>query len=369
MTDFLIVGGGIAGAAAGYFLSGSGRAVVLDMEAAAGHHSTGRSAALLSEYFGNAAVRGLTAAGRAFYRDPPEGFADHPVLGPRGVLALCPPGDEGAFEAALADGAAAAEPAREIGRREAAELVPIVRRERVSRALYRPGAMDIDVDAAHQGFLRGVRRAGGRVVTGARVRALARRGGSWRADTDAGVFTAPVVVNAAGAWADEVAGLAGVRRIGLTPLRRTAFLVDLPAGTSAAGWPMLCDVRDSFYAKPESGRLLVSPMDATPSPPVDARPADIDVALGVERLQAATSLSVRRVVRAWAGLRSSTADDTPVVGAERSAPGFFWLAALGGYGVQTAPAVGRLLAEAVTGAAATGAAQGAAAAVSPDRLN
>jgi D-arginine dehydrogenase len=213
--------------------------------------------------------------------------------------------------------------------------------------MLKPGAMDIDVDALHQGFLRRV-RAGGRIVTGARVHELSRRGGLWRAKTGAGEFAAPVVVNAAGAWADEVAALAGVRRVGLTPLRRTAFLADPPEGMDAAGWPMVTDVTDTFYLKPESGRLLVSPADATPAPPGDARADDLDVAVAAERVQEATTLRIRSVRHAWAGLRSAVPDDTPVVGEAPDAPGFVWLAGLGGYGVQTSAAVGRIAAAAAT---------------------
>ncbi|MCA2220698.1 NAD(P)/FAD-dependent oxidoreductase [Nonomuraea aurantiaca] len=347
MRNFLIVGGGVAGASAGYFLAESGTVTLLEMEHAPGYHATGRSAALFSEYFGNPAVRALTTASRPFLTAPPPGFADGPLLTPRGVLTLCPVGAEKRFAEMLADGLEAPTPVREIDHDEAHRLCPIVRSGWYSRAMLKPGAMDIDVAALHQGFLGGIRTRGGQVITSARVRSLSRRDGLWRAETDAGEFTAPIVVNAAGAWADEVAGLAGVRPIGLRPLRRTAFLTDLPQ-SGAGGWPMVTDVADTFYFKPESGRLLVSPADATPMPPGDARPDDLDIAIGVERLQRATTLVIRSVRHAWAGLRSAVADDTPVVGEAPDAPGFVWLAALGGYGVQTAPAVGRIAAAAAT---------------------
>ncbi|MEV5704922.1 FAD-binding oxidoreductase [Actinoallomurus sp. NPDC052274] len=348
MGDFLVVGAGVAGAAAGYFLSAFGDVTLLEMESAPGYHSTGRSAALFSEYYGNPTVRALTAASRAFLTAPPPGFADGPLLSPRGVLTLCPAGAEDDFAAMLADGLSAPVPVREIDVAEVTRHCPIVRTGRYTRAMVKPGAMDIDVDLLHQGFLRGVRARGGTVVTGARVRELSRDGGHWRAETDAGVFTAPVVVDAAGAWADEVAALAGVRPLGLTPLRRTAFLADPPDGIDAARWPMVTDVADTFYLKPESGRLLVSPSDATPVPPCDARPDDLDVARAVERVQEATTLRIRGVRHAWAGLRTAAPDDTPVVGEAAEAPGFVWLAGLSGYGVQTSPAVGRIAAAAAT---------------------
>src|SRR6185437_5258202 len=164
-------------------------------------------------------------------------------------------------------------------------------------------AMDIDVDALHQGFLRGIRTHGGRVVRSAKVKSLTRRGG-WHADTDAGEFAAGRVINAGGAWADEIAGLAGVRAIGLTPLRRTAAIVAAPAGADIARWPMVNDVTETFYVKPESGQLLISPSDATPAPPGDARPDDLDVATAIERVQAATHLVIRHVRRAWGATES-----------------------------------------------------------------
>ncbi|MBT2230078.1 FAD-binding oxidoreductase [Nonomuraea sp. NEAU-A123] len=349
MRDFLVVGGGMAGASAGYFLAESGSVTLLEMEHAPGYHATGRSAALFSEYFGNQAVRALTTASRPFLTTPPPGFADGPLLTPRGVLTLCPAGAVDAaerFAEMLADGLSAPTPVRELDPDEVRRHCPIVRSGWYSRALLKPAAMDIDVDALHQGFLRGIRARGGQVITSARVRSLSRRGGLWRAATDAAEFAAPILVNAAGAWADEVAVLAGVRPVGLRPLRRTAFLVDLPGGLDATRWPMVTDVADTFYFKPESGRLLISPADATPMPPGDVRPEDLDVAIAVERLHKATTLEIRSVRHAWAGLRSAVADETPVVGEAPDAPGFVWLAALSGYGVQTAPAVGRIAAAA-----------------------
>jgi D-arginine dehydrogenase len=341
----------MAGASAGYFLARSGSVTLLEMEPAAGYHSTGRSAALFSEYYGNRVVRALTAASRPFYAAPPPGFRP-PLLTPRGVLALCPLGAEDRFEQVLADGLTAPTPVREIGPREVQRRCPVVRPGWYSRAMLKPAAMDIDVDAVHQGFLRGIRARGGRVVTSARVRDLAWRGGLWRATTGAGEFAAPTVLNASGAWADEVAALAGVRPVGQTPLRRTVFTVAAPAGAQVAGWPMVGDVTDTFYFKPESGQLLISPADATPMPPGDSRPDDLDVAVAADRVEAATTLAIRHVRRAWAGLRCAVPDDTPVVGEAPDAPGFVWLCGLSGYGIQTAPAAGRIAAALATSSAA-----------------
>lgn len=352
-SDFLVVGGGIAGASVGYFLADYGSVTVLEMEPVPGYHSTGRSAALFTEYYGNGVVRALTRASREFYLAPPPGFT-RPLVTPRGVLALCPHGAERRFAEALAGGLTATEPVRELSAGEVLRYCPVVRPQWFSRAMLKPAAMDIDVDALHQGFLRGIRAHGGRVVCSARLRSLVRHG-AWCADTDAGTFSAGCVVNAAGAWADQVADLAGVRRIGLAPLRRTAVLVAVPTDGAAtspatmARWPMVADVTETFYFKPESGRLLVSPYDATPVTPGDVRPDDLDVAAAIDRVRTATTLGIRHVQRAWAGLRSAVPDDTPVVGEAPDAAGFFWLAALSGYGIQTAPAVGRLAAALVTG--------------------
>ncbi len=356
----------MAGASAGYFLAPCGSVTVVEMEQVPGYHSTSRSAALFSEYYGNATVRSLTAASRQFYLNPPSGFTT-PLLVPRGVLALCPHGAEDRFAEALAAGLAAPTPVRELTPDQARELCPVVRPEWFSRALLRPAAMDIDVDAVHQGFLNGIKERGGQVLRSARLRSLARCDGDWRAVTDAGEIRAGYVINASGAWADEVAGLAGVRKLGLTPLRRTAFIVAAPADADVMRWPMVDPVTETFYFKPESGRLLVSPADQTPVPPGDARPDDLDVAAAIDRVQAATTLVIRHVQRAWAGLRTAAPDDTPVIGEAPDSPGFFWLAGLSGYGIQSAPANGRLLAALVTGERDTAAGFDLAA-LAPERL-
>lgn len=348
-SGFLVVGGGIAGAAVGFFLSRSGRVTLLEAEHSVGMHATGRSAALYSEYFGDTVVRALTGAARAFYAR--HGTQEAPLLRPRGVLALGSPDTAAEFAEARATGAAAARPVVEVSRDEALRLCPVLRAEAFDRALFKPGACDIDVHATQQLFLRGIRAAGGRVVTGARVRELKRDAGAWHARTDDGAtHAAPVVVNAAGAWADQLAQVAGVAPVGLRSTRRTAALVTLPPPHEPAGWPLVTDVADTFYAKPEAGGLLLSPCDAAPADPGRrVRADDLDVAIAVERFHAAVDLRIRGVSHTWAGLRTSVADDTPVLGEDPGAPGFFWLAGLGGYGIQTAPAVGELLAALVTG--------------------
>lgn len=238
---------------------------------------------------------------------------------------------------------------RRLDAKAALALVPALRPDLLAGAVLEPDAMDMDVAAIHQGYLKMLRQRGGRLVTSAEVTALARDGERWRVGTGAGDFVAPVVVNAAGAWCDVVAAMAGARPIGLVPKRRTAFTFDVPAGMAIDAWPMVCDVDEQFYVKPEAGRLLGSPADETPSPPCDAQPEELEIAIAVERIQGALAFDVRRLVRKWAGLRSFVADKTPVVGFAADAPGFCWLAGQGGYGIQTAPAMARTAAALATG--------------------
>lgn len=344
--DFLVLGAGMAGAAAGYFLADHGSVVLLEKEETAGYHSTGRSAALYTEAYGNGAIRALTVASGMFFRAPPSGFADAPLLRPRGVLTVATVGDDDAFVAEVALARRFA-PVRVLERDEARALCPVLREDWVVRAMLEPGAMDMDVHAIHQGFLRGIRAKGGGIVTAAAPERIERRSGGWHVTTAASTFAAPMLVNAAGAWADAVAEAAGVAPVGLVPKRRTAMIVAGPALPFAA-WPLVVDVASSFYFKPESGHLLLSPADETPVPPQDVQPEEIDVALAVARVTEATRLEINRVERKWAGLRTFAPDETLVVGPDSSMPGFLWMAGQGGYGIQTAPAAGAALAALAT---------------------
>jgi D-arginine dehydrogenase len=355
-ADFIVLGGGIAGASCACFLSELGHVVLLEREPHFGYHASGRSAAVFSEYFGNAAVRSLTASSRSFLAAPAAELTDATLLSPRGVVALASAEDvaTGRFDAELAAGAQAQMPPFEISLDEARRLCPVLAPNHYVRALCRPSVMDIDVDALHQGLLRQVRARRGTALGGVAIAAIDRRQAGWSVRTDAGDFAAPCVVNAAGAWADEVAALAGVAPIGLLPKRRTAVLVELPAAATrqraAADWPMVLDLAQTFYFKPESGKLLVCPFDESASVPTDAQPEELDVAIAIARLEEVTTLAVRRVTHKWAGLRSFVADETPVLGQAPDADGFFWAAALGGFGIQAAPAIGRALASLVVDA-------------------
>jgi D-arginine dehydrogenase len=339
-SDFAIIGAGMAGAALAYELAGHGKTLLLEAEAFPGYHTTGRSAALFSETYGNAVIRGLTTGSRSFFLAPPPGFAEVPLLTPRGCLFIARADQQASLEAHCR----ATPQARPIAGTEARARVPVLRPEAAVTAAYDDAAMDMDVHALHQGFLRGAKSRGMHLVTDARVEAIDRHAGAWQLTTASGRFEAEVLINAAGAWADEIGHLAGATAIGLVPLRRTAVLVDPPPGADSAGWPMVMDADEEFYFKPDAGRLLVSPADETPSPPCDAQPEEFDIALCIDRLQCAADIPVRRVARAWAGLRSFVADRSPVVGWDPDVEGLFWLAGQGGYGIQTAPALAQLAA-------------------------
>jgi D-arginine dehydrogenase len=340
-ADVIVVGAGIAGAAAAAHLAQHRSVVLLERESQPGYHSTGRSAALFTETYGNRAIRTLTGAGRAFYEAWAEGFAEHPILKPRGALMFAMPGQEAALDAAWEDLSSLDPRVRRLDAAAARAMVPVLRPDCVVSAVFEPDAMDIDVHELHQGYLRRLRQRGGLMVTDAEVRGLAHDAGSWLAATQAGDFVAPIVVNAAGAWADALAALAGLAPIGLIPKRRTALTIAPPAEVEIAAWPMTLDVAESFYFKPDAGKLLVSPADETPMPPCDVQPDELDIAIAIDRLMRATTIEVTRVERKWAGLRSFVADKTTVCGFDPLAEGFFWLAGQGGYGIQTAEGMAR----------------------------
>jgi D-arginine dehydrogenase len=338
--DFLVVGGGMGGVSAGAELSRDGKVVVLEREAQLAVHSTGRSAAIFMETYGNRPVRALTRGSRPFYEAPPAGFTEEPLLSRRGALILADAetlGQLRAFEAAVRPLVPSVE---WLAAEDCRRLAPCLLPERWVAGLHEPGAVDIDVHEIVQGYVRLLRAGGGAVVTDAEVTAIARAGGTWRVATPAGVFEAPVLVNAAGAWADAVGRLAGAAPIGLEPRRRTAITVDAPGDVSA--WPFVTNVAEEFYFKPDARRLLVSPCDETPSEPCNAAPDDYDVAVAADQLERATTLRVAHVPHRWAGLRSFVADRTPVVGPDPGVEGLVWLAAQGGYGIQLAPALARL---------------------------
>lgn len=337
--DVAVIGAGMAGASVAAELAAQGsRVVLLEREGQPGYHSTGRSAALFLATYGPPVIRALSRASLAHFSAPPDAARPHPLLRPRGALIIAR-ADQRDRLAALRDELGDA--AQPLDLDEARARLPILRPGYAAAALWDDAAADIDVDALHRQYLRALSGVGGVQRMGAEVLALARHGAGWRVETRLGALRAEIVVNAAGAWADEVAILAGVAPLGLVPRRRTALLVAPPPGQNPENWPMLEDVDEEFYMKPDAGKLLLSPADATPSPPCDAQPDEMDVAICIDRVQGALDLPVRRIEHKWAGLRSFVGDGDPVAGFAPDAPGFFWLAGQGGYGIQTAPALSR----------------------------
>ena len=344
--DFVIVGAGIAGVSVAYHLSPQARVLILERENVAAYHTTGRSAALHSETYGSVEIRAITVASGRFYRNPPAGFADHPVLTSRGALTVGRADQSAAMDKAQADYASLVPSVRRVDKAEALRLQPLLRPEAAEGGgILEPEADDMDVAAIHGGFLRGARAAGGGLRLNAELVALERKDGHWLIRLrDGETVLAANIINAAGAWADVVGGLAGAKTIGLVPKRRTAFTFDAPPGLDIGPLPMTIDFDESFYFKPEVGQFLASPADQTPSPPCDAQPEEMDIAVAVERIETATTLSIKRIKNKWAGLRSFVADKNLVVGYDSDIDGFFWLAGQGGYGIQTGAAAGRLAA-------------------------
>lgn len=349
--DIIIVGGGIAGFGIAAFLGDNVRALLLEKEAFPGVHATGRSAALFSETYGSEPIRALSRAGKAFLSDPPEAFQLASPLHPRGCLYIATQKQEQKLLDTAA-GSLMKAAAQVITGAQAIERCPMLRPDYTTRALWEPGAQDVDVDSLLQAFVRKFRVSGGTIATSAEVTAIVRGADGWSICAGEAEYRAPIVVNAAGAWADRIAGLAGLAPLGIQPFQRTAVLVDPPEGADISSWPAVIDIDENFYFKPDAGKLLLSPADEQPVGPCDAQPEELDVAIAVDRVEQATTLHVRRVDHSWAGLRSFAPDRLPAVGFDPRVPGFFWLAGQGGYGVQTAPALSRLAAVLVTGGSA-----------------
>jgi D-arginine dehydrogenase len=349
-ADYIIIGGGIAGASIAYWLAPFGSVIVLERESQPGYHSTGRSsAALYMESYGPPQVRALTAASRCFFDHPPAGFSEHPLLTPRGAMTFALTGQAAQLNTHEALVRSVSCNVERLDADEACRRVPVLRRSEVLGAVYEADAADIDVDALHHGFLRGMRAAGGTVICDAEVLTLTRPGDTWEVGTTRGCYRAPVLINAAGAWADVIGKMAGADPIGLVPKRRSAFIFQPPAGIDTSRWPLLMCVDESFYIKPEAGMLLGSPANADPVEPQDVQAEELDIAIAIDRIESITTLSVRRPSHAWAGLRSFVADGEFVGGFDPRVPGLFWAAAQGGYGIQTAPAAGQAYAALLRG--------------------
>ncbi len=351
--DVIVLGAGMAGASIAAELAPQCKVLLLEVEDQPGRHSTGRSAAMFFESYGNATVRALTRASRTFLERPPEGFADVPLMTPRAAMFVADA--EGLPRlSAMLEAPDAAPTLQRLTAAQALARVPILRPEWLAGAAIDESGCDMDVAAIHQGYLRTARRVGAQLVLGAAEVAIGRNARTWQLRSRAGDFNAPLLVNAAGAWADVVAKSAGARCVGLQPKRRTALMLPLPDGHDVRDWPLTIDVDETVYFKPDAGQLLLSPANEDHMEPCDVAPEELDVALAVHRFETLTTVQVARINRRWAGLRSFVADRSPVAGFDAQVEGFFWLAGQGGYGIQMAPALARTAAALLLGQALPG---------------
>jgi len=347
--DCVVVGGGAAGASVAYELSQHARVVLVEREAGLGYHSTGRSAAVISENYGPLGWQTLVTASRAFFDAPPTGFTAAPLLHRIGALYFATATQGDGLTEARAELERRGVPCELMSAADARRLSPTVRKELFATALYEPNCADIDADALVQGYVRRGKENGMKALMSTEAIQLERRDGVWRVRTSGEAFTADNVVNAAGSWADDVATRAGILPKGLTPYRRTAIIFDPPGGADIRTWPMTFDQDETWYFKPEAGRVMASPVDKTATPPCDAAPEEYDIAVAVDRIETATTMKIDRIVSRWAGLRTFAPDQQPVIGPDPSEPSFHWLAGQGGNGVMGAPAAAKVAAALVLG--------------------
>ncbi|MAZ04748.1 MAG: FAD-dependent oxidoreductase [Sneathiella sp.] len=341
--DVVIIGAGIAGASLACELSPEVSVLLLEMEAQPGYHSTGRSAAMFVDTYGPPPIRALSRASADFLENPPEGFSEGPLLSRRGVIMIARQDQLTSLENMIADLSDSGD-VRRLDAEETESAIPILRKGYAAAGFANDRVSDIDVNALHQGYLRKFRFSGGSLKPAQEVIKLERTSNDWHITTPDASYKAKKIVNAAGAWADFIGELAGATPIGLIPKRRTAMVVTAPSDINSDRWPMVIDIDEQFYLKPDAGRLLISPADETSSPPCDVQPDELDVAICVDRIETAFDLPIRRIENKWAGLRSFVEDKCPVCGFDESIEGFFWLAGQGGYGIQTAPALAKIAA-------------------------
>ena len=345
--DFLIIGGGIAGASAAYELAAHGTVLLLEAESATGYHATGRSAALFTRNYGSPLVRQVNAASADFFRTPPLGFCETPLLTPRGSLTVAGPGHQGGIAELLAM-SVPGEEVIAVDQQDACEMVPFLRPERVAHAVFEANVTDIDVAQLHLSYLKGAKARGAVVLIKQSVSALSRQAAVWTVHAGNETHTAKIVINAAGAWADQVGAMAGALRIGLVPMRRTAIIIGPPKGIQTAAMPAIDFAETGAYMKPEARNLMASPGDATPTDPHDAWADDMDIAVFADWIETETTIKVEKINHSWAGLRSFVRDEAPVVGFDTKVEDFFWLAGQGGFGIMMAPALAMLTADLCT---------------------
>lgn len=345
-TQFAIIGAGIAGASLAYRLAeslGTGKGIkIFEREDRPGYHSTGRSAAVYTETYGPPIIRALTAGSRQFFDNPPNGFAAHELLHPLGLLLAGTEDARTQAEKIYNDCRALTPNVAFLEGSEISNLVPVLKPAWTAVGVHEPDAMSMDVAALHEGYLRGFKAMDGEIIIDAEMLGIAQTAMGWQLETKAGIWNTEIVINAAGAWADEIAKLAQLKPLGLQPKRRTAIVFQAPDDLPETGWPMVNDVHETFYFKPDAGRILASPEEETPMPACDVQPDELDIAITVDRLQTATTFDIKRIDNKWAGLRSFFPDGAPCAGYDAADNGFFWLAGQGGYGITTSDALARL---------------------------
>jgi D-arginine dehydrogenase len=347
-ADILVIGGGIAGLSAAAALSEHARVIVLEAEEQVGFHSSGRSATMLHYALGDRLVRALTLASRPFFENPPSGFTEVPLGRRMPVLIHAREDEVSALDVLEAEISHFASLER-LDARGVHELCPPLKADAIHGIADRNG-IRLDPHALLQGNLWQLKGRGGELHSAQRIASIKRENGLWTVASEKDVnFSAPILVNAAGSWADQVARMAGARPLGVEPKRRTIITFDAPAGTDLEGLPFAKTVGDELYFAPESGRLFASPMDEVPSDPCDAQPDEFEVALAAHRMEERTVVNVERIHSRWAGLRTFTPDKHPAVGFAADAEGFFWLAGQGGFGLQTSPAIAAIVASLLAG--------------------
>lgn len=339
--DVAVVGGGLIGAAIACHIAPHRRTVLIEQESQPGYHASGRSAAILVPSYGGPLAQALTAASIEFLKNPPSSFAASSLISPRGAVFFADEAQLPSLGRWTRHVTSQLPHFRMLTAQQSVQLVPILRAEKIAAAVWLPEICDIDASALLQVFIRSLRAQGGSILLNSRVTALERHSGRWRIETSTDLHHANIIVNAAGAWADGIADLACVPRLGLTCYRRTLVAVDAPPTDDVRNWPLVCDAAETLYFKPDGSRLLLCPADQTPLPPQDVQADEFDVAVAVDRFEAVTSWTVKRVTHRWAGLRTMVPDKEPVLGFDLATPDFLWAAGFGGFGVQAAFAAGR----------------------------
>ncbi|MBT5186198.1 MAG: FAD-binding oxidoreductase [Kordiimonadaceae bacterium] len=354
-ADYIIIGAGIAGASAAYELSKKGKVIVLEQEDQPGFHSTGRSAAVFETTYkqGDPVIRALVLASEDFFKNPPEGFAEHDLLKFRPQIYIAKKEQNAELREFYNSISQITDNASLISHDDILKYAPVLNDDYSHEAILLLNDLaDIDVHSLHDGFLKGIKNHGSEVIVNAKVTAIEKTGDDWQLSTADEKYSSPIIINAAGAWVDQVAKMAGVKEIGIKPLRRTMVLIDPQTGDkNIDDWAMVVEYQEEYYFKPDAGKILISPCDTTVSEPCDAQPEEIDIAYAAHYYGQCTGTEVTKVDYKWAGLRNSLPDGYPAVGFAPDGPGFFWLAGQEGFGIKTSPAMGRLTSALVKGEA------------------